>query len=346
MPPGLTYAASGVDIAAGDEAVSAMKELVHSTYRPEVVGDIGGFGGLFRVPAGYRSPILVAATDGVGTKLAVAQAMGKLDTVGLDLVAMCVDDLVCQGAEPLFFLDYQAHGELSPAEVVEIMKGIAEGCRQAGCAILGGELAAHPGLLGPGEFDLAGFAVGIVEEDRILDGRSVAAGDALVGLLSPGLRSNGYSLARSALLGVAGRRLDEAAWPGATRSLGEELLEPSVIYAPAVMALLGALGPSVHAVAHITGGGLEGNLPRVLPAGLGAVARRGSWPVPPIFGEVQRAGQVSDEEMARVFNLGLGMVAVVAPDRVVEATSVLTRSGVGVAVIGEVVAGQKTVSVA
>jgi phosphoribosylformylglycinamidine cyclo-ligase len=201
-------------------------------------------------------------------------------------------------------------------------------------------------LLGPGEFDLAGFAVGIVEEDRILDGRSVAAGDVLVGLLSPGLRSNGYSLARSALLGAAGRRLDEAAWPGATRSLGEELLEPSVIYAPAVMALLAALGPSVHAVAHITGGGLEANLPRVLPAGFGAVVRRGSWPVPPIFGEVQRAGQVSDDEMARVFNLGLGMVAVVAADRVAEATSLLTRSGVGVAVIGEVVAGQHVVTVA
>jgi phosphoribosylformylglycinamidine cyclo-ligase len=333
---GLTYAAAGVDIVAGDEAVDAMKDLVRSTYRPEVVGDIGGFGGLFRVPTGYRSPILVAATDGVGTKLAVAQAVGRLDTVGLDLVAMCVDDLVCQGAAPLFFLDYQAHGDLSPAVVVELMKGIALGCRQAGCAILGGELAAHPGVLSPGEFDLVGFAVGIVEEDLLLDGTRVAVGDVLVALLSPGLRSNGYSLARQALLTVAGRRLDDPAWEGAPRSLGEELLEPSVIYAPAVVGLLASLGPAVHAVAHVTGGGLGGNLPRVLPDGFGAVVRRGSWPVPRIFDEVQRAGEVSDEEMGRVFNLGVGMVVVVAADRAAEAMGLLSAAGVGVAVIGEV----------
>ncbi len=338
-PGGLTYAAAGVDIAAGEQAVESMKDLVRSTYRPEVMGDIGGFGGLFRVPAGYRSPVLVAATDGVGTKLAVAQAVGRLDTVGIDLVAMCVDDLVCQGASPLFFLDYQAHGDLSPAVVIELMKGIASGCRQAGCAILGGELAAHPGVLGPGEFDLVGFAVGIVEADQVLDGSSVAAGDVLVGLLSPGLRSNGYSLARRALLDVGGRGLDSPAWPGAARSLGEELLEPSVIYAPAVVGLLEVLGPAVHAVAHITGGGLGGNLPRVLRPGLEAVVRRGSWPVPRIFAEVQRTGAVSDDEMGRVFNLGLGMVAAVAPDRADEAVAVLTRAGVDVALIGEVVTG-------
>jgi phosphoribosylformylglycinamidine cyclo-ligase len=341
---GLTYAAAGVDIAAGDEAVDAMKQLVRSTYRPEVVGDIGGFGGLFRVPAGYRSPILVAATDGVGTKLAVAQAVGRLDTVGIDLVAMCVDDLVCQGASPLFFLDYQAHGELSPPVVVELMKGIALGCRQAGCAILGGELAAHPGVLAPGEFDLVGFAVGIVEADRLLDGHLVQPGDALIGLLSPGLRSNGYSLARQALLAVGGRRLADPAWPGSPRSLGEELLEPSVIYAPAVVALLARLGPAVHAVAHITGGGLGGNLPRVFPAGCGALVRGGSWPVPRIFDEVQRAGNVSDDEMARVFNLGLGMVVAVAADRTHEAVTALTGAGVAVAIVGEVVAGDRVVT--
>jgi len=333
----LTYAAAGVDIAAGDQAVEAMKDLVRSTYLPGVVGDIGGFGGMFRVPAGYRSPILVAATDGVGTKLAVAQMVGRFDTVGLDLVAMCVDDLVCQGATPLFFLDYQAHGDLSPSVVVELMKGIAAGCRQAGCAILGGELAAHPGVMGPGDFDLAGFAVGIVEEDQVLDGHLVAAGDVLVGLHSPGLRSNGYSLARSALLGAGGRHLESPAWPGATRSLGEELLEPSVIYAPAVMGLLAALEGGVHAVAHITGGGLAGNLPRVLPPGLGAVVRAGSWPVPRIFGEVQRAGQVSDEEMARVFNLGIGMVAVVAATQAADAVACLAQAGVGASVMGDVV---------
>ncbi len=342
LPGGLTYAAAGVDIAAGDAAVDAMKDLVRSTYRPEVLGDIGGFGGLFRVPSGYRSPVLVAATDGVGTKLVVAQAVGRLDTVGIDLVAMCVDDLVCQGASPLFFLDYQAHGELSPAVVVELMKGIAFGCRQAGCAILGGELAAHPGVLAPGEFDLVGFAVGIVEAERLLgDGRLVGPGDVLVGLLSPGLRSNGYSLARQALLVAGGRRLDGPAWEGSDRSLGEELLEPSVIYAPAIVTLLDVLGPAgaVHAVAHITGGGLAGNLPRVLPPGCHAVVRRGSWPVPRIFGEVQRAGGISDEEMARVFNLGLGMVVAVAAERAAEAVTLLSGSGVGVAVIGEVLAG-------
>ena len=349
-PGGLTYAASGVDIDAGDAAVVAMKDLVKSTYRPEVMGEIGGFGGLFRVPAGYQSPVLVAATDGVGTKLAVAQAVGRLDTVGLDLVAMCVDDLVCQGAEPLFFLDYQAHGELSPEVVVELMKGIAAGCRQAGCAILGGELAAHPGVMDPGDFDLAGFAVGIAEADRLLgDGRFVAAGDVLLGLASPGLRSNGYSLARRALLAVGGRKLDEPAWAGAGRSLGEELLEPSVIYAPAVMRLLAAMpagSAGVHAVAHITGGGLAGNLARVLPAGSTAVVRPGSWPVPRIFAEIQQAGEVSDEEMARVFNLGVGMVIAVPPGVASEAVALLagagggvdgTGAGVWVTVIGEVV---------
>ncbi|MGH9126856.1 MAG: phosphoribosylformylglycinamidine cyclo-ligase [Acidimicrobiales bacterium] len=335
----LTYAAAGVDIVAGDDAVSAMKPLVRSTYRPEVVGDLGGFGGLFRLPSGYRSPLLVASTDGVGTKLAVAQAVGRLDTVGIDLVAMCVDDLVCLGAEPLFFLDYQAHGVLDPGEVTEIMKGIACGCRQAGCAILGGELAAHPGLLGPREFDLAGFAVGIVEESLVLDGSAVMPGDVLLGLLSPGLRSNGYSLARSAFA-VGGRGLDEPAWPGAARTLGEELLEPSVIYAPAVCGLLaGELRPAVHAVAHITGGGIVGNLPRVFPTGVGAVVRRGSWPVPRIFDEVQLAGRVADEEMGRVFNLGIGMVVVVAAAAAEAAAEVLTEHRVGVAAIGSIEAG-------
>lgn len=344
-PVGLTYAAAGVDIAAGDAAVEAMKDLVRSTYRPEVVGDIGGFGGLFRVPPLYRSPILVATTDGVGTKLAVAQAVGRFDTVGVDLVAMCVDDLVCQGAEPLFFLDYQAHGDLSPAVVVELMKGIALGCRTAGCAILGGELAAHPGVLEPGEFDLVGFAVGIVEAEELLDGSSVRPGDALVGLWSPGLRSNGYSLARQALLAVAGRSLFDPAWAGAERTLGEELLLPSVIYAPAVMALLGEVGSSVHAIAHITGGGLAANLSRVLPAGCGALVKRATWPVPRIFREVQAAGAVSDDEMDRVFNMGIGMIVAVSPYEVAHAVSVLADAGVEAVVVGEVEAGNDGVVV-
>jgi phosphoribosylformylglycinamidine cyclo-ligase len=340
-PGGLTYVAAGVDIAAGEAAVDAMKDLVRSTYRPEVMGDIGGFGGLFRVPPLYRSPVLVAATDGVGTKLAVAQAMGRFDTVGIDLVAMCVDDLVCQGAEPLFFLDYQAHGELSPAVIVELMKGIAAGCRAAGCAILGGELAAHPGVLEAGEFDLVGFAVGIVEAEALLDGSTVVPGDVLIGLSSPGLRSNGYSLARQAF---EGRSLAEPAWEGSARTLGEELLEPSVIYAPAVMTLLDALGDRVHAVAHITGGGLAGNLSRVLPTGSAAVVRRASWTVPQIFREVQKAGAVSDAEMDRVFNLGIGMVVALAAGTAAEAVAILTEAGAPAVVIGEVVAGERNVT--
>jgi phosphoribosylformylglycinamidine cyclo-ligase len=333
----LTYAGSGVDIDAGERAVSAISSLVRSTYRPEVIGDIGGFGGLFAVPKGFRQPVLVASTDGVGTKLAVAQATGRYTTVGIDLVAMCVDDLVCQGAEPLFFLDYQALGRLDPGLVGQLMEGIAEGCRQAGCAIIGGELAEHPGTMDPGDFDLVGFAVGIVERDRILTGDLVAPGDVLLGLPSPGLRSNGYSLARHALLESAGRSLSGPAWEGASTSLADELLLPSVIYAPAVVALLHNV--DVHAVAHITGGGLPGNLPRVLPAGCHPVVVRGSWIVPPIFGEVQRAGRVSDDEMARVFNLGLGMVIAVAPDSVASAIEAVGPLGHAAVVVGTVAEG-------
>ena len=339
--PNLTYADAGVDIAAGDRAVDAMKDLVRSTYRPGVLSDLGGFGGLYKVPAGYRQPVLVATTDGVGTKLAVARDVGRYDTIGIDLVAMCVDDLVCMGAEPLFFLDYQAHGSLDPDVVVELMKGIAVGCRQAGCAILGGELAAHPGTLAVGDVDLVGFAVGIVDADRVLDGSAVRPSDALIGLASPGLRSNGYSLARRALLGEAGRSLGEPAWPGAERSLGEELLEPSIIYAPAVRALLAAV--DLHAAAHITGGGLPGNLPRVLPEGNAAIVSRGTWTIPPIFGEVQRAGGISDEEMNRVFNLGLGMVVIVPADEAAQTLNVLSGAGVGASVIGKVIKGQRSV---
>ncbi|MDP9072978.1 MAG: phosphoribosylformylglycinamidine cyclo-ligase [Actinomycetota bacterium] len=339
--PALTYAASGVDIDAGDRAVEAIKDLVKSTYRPGVLSDLGGFGGLFKVPAGYRQPVLVATTDGVGTKLAVARDLGRFDTVGIDLVAMCVDDLVCMGAEPLFFLDYQAHGSLDPDVVAELMTGIAAGCRQAGCAILGGELAAHPGTLAPGDVDLVGFAVGIVDADRVLDGSAVRPSDALIGLASPGLRSNGYSLARQALLVEAGRRLDWPAWEGAERSLGDELLEPSVIYAPAVRALMAAV--EVHAAAHVTGGGLPGNLPRVLPEGNAAIVSRGTWPVPTIFGEIQRAGRITDEEMNRVFNLGIGMVVVVPSADADRAVQILAGAGVAATVIGKVINGPRSV---
>ena len=343
-PTGLTYAGAGVDIDAADAAVEAMRGIVQSTTGvPGVLGGFGGFGGMFEVPAGYERPVLVSSTDGVGTKMAVAMATGRFETIGIDLVAMCVDDLVCCGARPLFFLDYQLLGKVDPDRVAEVMSGIAEGCRQAGCAIIGGELAEHPGLIGPDELDVAGFAVGIVEYDRIIDGRMRArAGDVLIGLPSPGLRSNGYSLARRALLGTAGRNLDEPAWEGSGGwSLADELLRPSVIYTPAILGLLDRV--EVRAVAHITGGGLPGNVPRVLPATVDAVFERASWEVPAIFAEIQRAGAIEGAEMDRVFNLGLGMVVVVPPVESAAALDVLRAQGHDARRVGELVEGAGSV---
>jgi len=338
----LTYAAAGVDIDAGEEAVRLMRASVESTSRPEVIGGIGGFGGLFALPTGYRQPVLVASADGVGTKLSLAVRTGQLDTIGIDLVAMCVDDLVCQGAEPLFLLDYQLWGRLDPRAVGSIMSGIAAGCRLAGCAILGGELAEHPGQLPDGDMDLAGFAVGIVERDNLLGpgGEHRARdGDALVGLHSRGLRSNGYSLARAALLGPegTGRELAGEAWPGAGFSLADELLRPSLIYAPLVLALLA--GFDVRAVAHITGGGIPGNVARALPADVDAIVDASSWPQPRIFGEVQVAGGVSDAEMWRTFNMGLGMVLAVAREDAPAAIDLAEERGFGASVVGRAVGG-------
>ena len=337
----LTYAAAGVDIDAGERAVGLMRSLVASTARPEVIGGIGGFGGLFALPAGYRQPVLVASTDGVGTKVAVAVQAGRLDTIGIDLVAMCADDIVCQGAEPLFFLDYQLWGQLDPEAVADVMAGISDGCRQAGCAILGGELAEHPGQLPRGEFDLSGFVVGVVERDRLLG----PGGPTLPARATP---SSGCTPEACAPTGTrlsgplcsAGRvgGLEDEAWPGAGHSLGDELLRPSLIYTPAVLAL--ARQFDVHAVAHITGGGLIGNVPRALTSGLDAVLDLGSWPVPPIFAEVQRAAGVDGPEMARTFNMGLGMVAVLPPGEADEATAALTTLGFGASVVGRVVAGE------
>jgi phosphoribosylformylglycinamidine cyclo-ligase len=335
---GATYASAGVDIAAGDRAVERIRHLVASTARPEVLGGIGGFGGCFAFePGRFAHPVLVASTDGVGTKALVARHTGRFDSVGVDLVAMCVDDLVCVGAEPLFLLDYVVTGKLVPDQMESLVSGVAEGCRQAGCALLGGEMAEHPGTMDPGHFDLAGFAVGAVERDAMLGVERVAAGDVLIGLASPGLRSNGYTLARHVLVERAGLGLDDPAWPGAAHSLADELLRPSVVYAPAVLACVAAT--EVHAAAHVTGGGIPGNLSRVLPPGCDAVLERTRWDIPRIFSEIQRLGDVDDDEMARVFNLGLGMVLVVAPGGADDALDALTGGGTDAAVVGRIEEG-------
>lgn len=342
-----TYKGVGVDIAAGDEAVARIKEAVAGAARPEVLGGIGGFGGLFAFdPGRYRRPVLVASTDGVGTKTAVAGAVGRYDTIGLDLVAMCVDDVVCTGAEPLFLLDYVAVGTLDPAQMEQLVGGIAAGCRQAGCALLGGEMAEHGATVPPGHLDLAGFAVGVVELDEMLGPGRLSPGDVLVGLVSPGLRANGYSLARHVLLERAGRALDGPAWPGASRSLADELLLPSVIYAPAVLAVARALPDgALHAAAHVTGGGIGGNLARVLPDTVDAVVERASWEEPPIFDEIRRLGAIDDDEMASVFNLGMGMILVVAADAAPAACDVLAGCGVTALEVGRVTKGSGRVTV-
>jgi phosphoribosylformylglycinamidine cyclo-ligase len=328
---GATYAGAGVDIGAGDRAVERMAGLV---------AGIGGFGGQFPLDmARYTNPVLVAGTDGVGTKLMVAQATGRYDSVGIDLVAMCVDDLVCVGAEPLFMLDYIATGKVDPDRIATVVGGVSEGCRLAGCSLIGGETAEHPGAMAPDDLDLAGFAVGVVEQGRQLGPALVRAGDAIIGLPSPGLRSNGYTLARHVLLERAGRQLGQAAWDGATHTVADELLRPSVIYVPAVLGLRDALGDGLHACAHITGGGIVGNLPRVLPDGLGAELDRSSWTEPRIFAEIQALGGVAEDEMDRVFNRGVGMALVVAPDRVDDALASLEAGGQPSTVIGAVAEG-------
>ena len=340
---GETYAAAGVSIDAGDDAVRRIKPHVATTVRPEVIGGIGGFGGLFALDvAKYRHPVLVSTTDGVGTKIEVARELGRLDTVGVDLVAMCVDDLICVGAEPLFFLDYMAVGALDPLSAEQVVAGIAAGCRSAGCALVGGEMAEHPGVMAAGQFDLAGFAVGVVERDEMLDGSRVRAGDVLIGLESPGLRSNGYSLARRLMFDVAGRSLADPCWDEAgAPTVGDELLRPSVIYAAAVQHLLRA--GWVHALAHITGGGIPGNLPRVLGDGFDGVVVAGSWPIPRIFSELQRIGSVDDAEMRRTFNMGIGMIAAVAESDATSVIDSLAASGVGAHRIGVVDAGAGSV---
>jgi len=309
----LDYKKAGVDIDAGNEFVRRIRALVRSTFRPEVLTDIGGFGGLFRFdPKKYKDPVLVSGTDGVGTKLKIASLLGRHDTVGIDLVAMCVNDVAVCGAEPLFFLDYLAVGKLAVGQAETIIAGIVEGCRQAGCALIGGETAEMPGFYPDSEYDLAGFAVGVIERERLIDGSRVRPGDVVIGLASTGLHSNGYSLARRVLLEQAKMTLKEQV-PGQSETLGEILLRPTRIYVRTIRVLVEA--GEIRAIAHITGGGLTENLPRVLPEGCQAVITRKAWTPPPIFGLIQSRGHVGDDEMFRVFNMGAGLVLVVPPDR-------------------------------
>jgi phosphoribosylformylglycinamidine cyclo-ligase len=333
----LTYTDAGVDIAAGEKAVELIKAHVRSTFRKEVIGDVGGFGGLFAVDwKQFKEPLLVSSTDGVGTKSLIARMANHRETIGIDCVAMSVDDIAAQGAEPLFFLDYISIGKLVPEEIEELVAGVAEGCRQAHCALLGGEMSEHPGIMEPGEFDLVGFAVGIVERSRVLP-RGVRPGDRVIGLANPGLRCNGYSLARAALLERGGRDLNGPAWVGAHHSLAEELLRPSVIYAPAMLKL--AAEVDVRAFAHVTGGGIAGNLVRVLPDRCDAVVRRGAWDEPRVFEEIQLAGAVSTDEMEQVFNLGLGMLVITAAADALRAVDVARAAGHDAWLVGELIDG-------
>jgi phosphoribosylformylglycinamidine cyclo-ligase len=333
----LTYRDAGVDMDEGDRLVERIKPYARPTLRPEVLAGIGGFGGLFAIdPKKWREPVLVSGTDGVGTKLKVAFAADRHDTIGQDLVAMCVNDVAVVGAEPLFFLDYYATGKLSAEKGAEVVKGIAEGCKLAGCALIGGETAELPGFYQEGEYDLAGFAVGCVERSRIVDGRSVAPGDLVLGIASTGLHSNGYSLARKALLDrYPLGHLFEAL---GGKTLADALLEPTRIYAKDVLALLEKV--RVKAFAHVTGGGLPGNVPRNLPDGTRAVLEEKRWPRPAIFDLVEREGQVPREEMYRTFNMGLGLVAIVAPSDEAAAHAALRERGLGAWTVGAVEKGE------
>ena len=330
----LSYADVGVDIDAAEAAVERIRASVDSTSREGVLGSIGGFGGLFHLdPRAWTDPVLVSSTDGVGTKVDLARRLDVLNTVGIDLVAMVVDDLVATGAEPLFFNDYISVGRLDPDRVAALVEGIAAGCRQAGCALVGGETAEHPGLLEPDEFDLAGFGVGIVERDRMLGPDRVEAGDVLIGLPSSGLHSNGFSLVRRIVEG-----LDLSEDHGLDRPLGEELLEPTRIHTADCLALIEMV--EVHALCHVTGGGLPGNLPRILPGGLGVEVDPTTWTPPPIFAWLAERGPVSNDEMWRTFNMGIGMVAVVPPTAVSDAVADLRDLGVEAPVFGIVEPGE------
>ncbi|MBO8164736.1 MAG: phosphoribosylformylglycinamidine cyclo-ligase [Brevibacillus sp.] len=335
------YKQAGVDIEAGNQAVERMKKHVKRTFRPEVLTDLGGFGALFRLNINkYANPVLVSGTDGVGTKLKIAFALDRHDTIGIDAVAMCVNDIVVQGAEPLFFLDYVACDQVMPEKMEAIVKGVADGCQQAGCSLIGGETAEMPGMYGAGEYDIAGFAVGVVDEQNLIDGRSVTPGDVLIGIGASGLHSNGFSLVRKVLLQDHGLSLtahvDELG-----RTLGEELLTPTRIYVKPILSLLDKY--TIKAMAHITGGGFTENIPRVLPEGVQAEIDCGSWPILPIFSLLEQLGRIERPAMFRTFNMGIGMVLVVNNEDAVAVIQDLERQGEKAYLIGRISAGERQV---
>jgi len=338
------YLSSGVSLDAARQVVKKIKPFSSMTRRPEVVDNFGGFAAMFDLGlSSYRDPLLVSATDGVGTKSEIARMLGRYETIGNDLVAMCVDDLVCVGAEPLFFLDYISVGHLNPKLIEALIKGIAEGCVEAGCSLIGGETAEHPGVMEDDSFDLAGFSVGAVERSKVIKSSNIESGDQIIGIESPNLRSNGFSLVRKVFLETAGRSLNDPAWEDAEITLGEKLLEPSVIYAPTVLNVLKE--NEVHSIAHITGGGLPENVARVLGEAFNAVIDQSSWETPRIFSEIQTLGSIDEGEMLRVFNMGIGMVLVTPPNSTDRVLEELNKEKKPAYVIGEIVEGSGQVEI-
>tara|TARA_B100000287_G_scaffold360113_1_gene352360 strand:- start:569 stop:1603 length:1035 start_codon:yes stop_codon:yes gene_type:complete len=331
----ITYSEAGVDIESADEAVRRLTPHVRSTFRPEVISEVGGFGSIVAIPDGYQEPVLVSGNDGAGTKPLVAQKLNKYDTIGIDVVAMCVDDIVTCGAEPLFFLDQLTVGKVDPEQIEQLVIGFAEGCRQAGCALTGGEIAEHPDTMSHQDFDVSGFAVGVAERSDIPTKSSVVTADVLIGLASPGLRCNGYSLARRVLMD--GHSLDEPAWPQAEVSLGDELLRPSEIYAPTVLRAFRQF--EIHAAAHITGGGLAGNLNRVINENVDAQIDVTRWRRPRIFDQIAAEGPVSEHEMRKVFNIGIGMVLVAPREQADQIIEMAHQDGHEAWIIGQILQG-------
>ncbi len=340
--PMSSYKDAGVDVEAGYEGVRLMKKDVQRTFRPEVLTDIGGFGGLFALNKDkYQEPVLVSGTDGVGTKLKIAFLMDKHDTIGIDCVAMCVNDIACSGAEPLFFLDYIALGKNRPEKVAEIVKGVADGCVMAGCALVGGETAEMPGFYPEDEYDVAGFAVGIVDKCKVINGKSIKAGDTLIGVSSSGIHSNGYSLVRKVLLSGREKLSEKVESLGTT--LGEELLKPTKIYVKTILDLKDKY--EIKGICHITGGGFYENMPRMLPEGLGIKVNKGSWPVLPIFDLIQKSGNVSDRDMFNTFNMGIGIAMAVDSKIATEVVNYLNREKEEAYIIGEIVSGKSEVEI-